>query len=322
MVPRLTFIVLVNLGVVCLITLVNGLSVTTNKNSVWNREVGLSSNDNRKELLRGDWERAKWELRDRNCCVVSVNGLKDHLMVLQEQLVENGPADLDLRARIRCGSSVDGRDDCRSILQSCAIHHSSQPPLPLPLVREECTEALWELASGIASLAQDDGPLQNKIQGVFARIVCASEYKAHDPMFHTDKAPLRGYVTLRGVGTQFMKRTSSPLEYMQLRTLGVDCVKSNDVREANELEFIIMKGDYYPQYEQNNLDQNLMDRLWLRSSACVHRSPPSPTDNNVKRRVILSFDLADGDDDRQWYQANQKRSWRSGMTQRKSRLVS
>ena len=31
--------------------------------------------------------------------------------------------------------------------------------------------------------------------------------------------------------------------------------------------------------------------------------------------------LADGDDDREWYEKNQKREWRSGMTQRKSRLV-
>jgi hypothetical protein len=39
------------------------------------------------------------------------------------------------------------------------------------------------------------------------------------------------------------------------------------------------------------------------------------------RRVIISLDLADGDDDREWYQADKKREWRSGMTQRKSHLV-
>jgi hypothetical protein len=31
------------------------------------------------------------------------------------------------------------------------------------------------------------------------------------------------------------------------------------------------------------------------------------------RRVIISLDLADGDDDREWHQANKRREWRSGF---------
>jgi hypothetical protein len=68
----------------------------------------------------------------------------------------------------------------------------------------------------------------------------------------------------------------------------------------------------------------MMKSIWIRNAACVHRSPPAAEVVAVgggKRRVILSLDLADGDDDREWYEYDKKRGWRSGMTQRKSHLV-
>jgi len=84
------------------------------------------------------------------------------------------------------------------------------------------------------------------------------------------------------------------------------------------LEFIVMKGDYYEAAnEAKKHDLWLAGLLWKRAHACVHRSPPGAGE----RRVIVSLDLADGDDDREWYDFNKKREWRSGMTQRKSRLV-
>lgn len=136
-------------------------------------------------------------------------------------------------------------------------------------------------------------------------------------MFHTDKAPLRAYVTLRGVGTEIMTRVCSPVEYALLRSLGKlgeNNKSSASLRQAEELEFIVMKGDHYV---HSSDVETWLTRAWKRASACVHRSPPGLGG----RRIILSLDLADGDDDREWYQANKKREWRSGMTQRKSRLV-
>ena len=112
-----------------------------------------------------------------------------------------------------------------------------------------------------------------------------------------------------------------------------------------------MKGDHYNQYMNMNMNMNTSTSTrtskenesnnqnnwwtWDRASTCVHRSPPANNNNNSnndddgmsggksrqRRRVILSFDLAAGEDDREWYQYGQKREWRSGMTQRKSKLV-
>jgi hypothetical protein len=180
-------------------------------------------------------------------------------------------------------------------------------------------------------------------------------------MFHTDKAPLRGYVTLFGPGTDFRTKPCSILEYIKLRTLGTtttsnkdnhsDCSQNaidhdryfndNDLRRAKNLEFIIMKGDYYyPMITElqptlyydgkdflPSLRENISlffnhfiytSQLWTRAYVCIHRSPPATTGS---RRMILSLDLADGDDDREWCDLHMKRKWRSGMTQRKSRLV-
>ena len=112
----------------------------------------------------------------------------------------------------------------------------------------------------------------------------------------------------------------------------------NDLTSAGELEFIVMKGDCYDAPLPADVELSLADRLvrgaWRRSSACVHRSPPgggvgSGSGDNIKtagqnrhqRRVIVSLDLADGDDDQEWYVSGRRRGWRSGMTQRKSRLV-
>ena len=93
---------------------------------------------------------------------------------------------------------------------------------------------------------------------------------------------------------------------------------------ARELEFIVMKGDYYDasvpkdDNSSSSMMKNKKKKLWSRAEACVHRSPPG---NNAKR-VILSLDLADGGDDQEWEERGRKRNWRVGMTQRKSHLVS
>uniref|UniRef100_A0A7S3L1Z7 Uncharacterized protein n=1 Tax=Amphora coffeiformis TaxID=265554 RepID=A0A7S3L1Z7_9STRA len=195
---------------------------------------------------------------------------------------------------------------------------------------DPCSLALRELACGMAGIMSLDSSsssnnnnrstkndnLDTTTAAVFVRIVCASSYKARDPMYHTDKAPLRGYVTLHGPGTDFLTRNmASPLEYVSLRSLGrvLPGKPSEDVRSANPLEFIIMKGDYYYSYHQQ--PNMVMDRRY----ACMHRSPPAHDGSG--RRVIVSFDLADGTDDREWYEIHKKREWRSGMTQRKSHLV-
>ena len=174
----------------------------------------------------------------------------------------------------------------------------------------------------MATLA--DGPLDGTCTDVHMRIVFASNYEAKDPMFHTDKCPLRGYVTFTGPGTEYMERTCPPWEYVALRTLGADdATNINGLNWAKELEFIVMKGD---KYEVPLLDDfplsaiQILRKVWTRYSACVHRSP-SAGEGSSKRRVILSLDLADGDDDQEWYEYNKKRGWRSGMTQRKSHLV-
>ena len=285
--------------------------------------------------LSGDWVRAKENLRKPDCCVVSVPGLEHHMHVLQKHFVDQGPADLDLRARVRVNHSSSSavREDCLSIRKSVLsmdednIENGNESII----LNDPCTDALIELARGVTSLA--DGPLENKCNDVFIRIVCASDYRAVDPMYHTDKAPLRGYVTLTGVGTEYMTRRCSPIEYAMLRAGGVVSSASssgkgspmgNSLRQAEKLEFIVMKGDYYA-YEgpETSIVNSWARKVWTRMNACVHRSPPGATAGSTRgrRRVIVSLDLADGDDDREWYQAGSKREWRSGMTQRKSRLV-
>jgi hypothetical protein len=265
------------------------------------------------------WADAKAALQLPDCCIVSVAGLESPLRILQNELADRGPADVDLRARLRV-SGASLRRDCRNVQRSVVAcdgveddddsgqeEHENDPIDP-------CTRALEELARGMASMEGDTAT------DVLIRIVCASTYRARDPLFHTDKAPLRGYVTLRGVGTEFMKRPCTPLEYAALRSLGQGSLPAKDLRRAAELEFIVMKGDHYYDHasSSNALQRPWRTMLWKRAFACVHRSPPGAT---TGRRVILSFDLADGHDDREWYQTNQKRAWRSGMTQRKSRLV-
>ena len=272
---------------------------------------------------QGDWCTSKSSLRHSDCCVTFVHGLESHVKVLQHVLADQGPSDIDLRARIRVFSSSSSSSSSLLTYEDCAKVRNSV----VPLAKEErgsegdkrhdpCSLALAELARGMASLA--DGTLSGVVEDVFCRIVCASDYRAIDPPFHTDKAPLRGYVTLRGVGTQFMARPCHPVEYLTLRTLGEgEPTRSLPLQTAQELEFIVMKGDHYDDHVVPPEGSSLFNRFWKRATACVHRSPPG----KGGRRVIISFDLADGDDDREWYQVGLKRQWRSGMTQRKSRLV-
>jgi hypothetical protein len=280
--------------------------------SLQQQSAGQKSSGSNVLTLNGDWSTSKSSLRHRDCCVTSVSGLERHVKALQDILADQGPADIDLRDRIRVASSA--YEDCLKVRNSV-----------VPLTKEElesnekdpCSLALVELASGMVSLVHGT-TLDGLVEDVFCRIVCGSDYRARDPPYHTDKAPLRGYVTLCGVGTQFMTRPCSPAEYMNLRTFGQG-EPTKSLRAAEQLEFIIMKGDYYDDYMVPGGVglPSLLGNLWKRATACVHRSPPG----TGGRRVIVSFDLADGDDDREWYQVGMKRQWRSGMTQRKSRLV-
>jgi hypothetical protein len=308
---------------------------------------------NNPKELSGAWSTAKHALRDQKCCVVSVKGLDQHLLTLQSYFCgQDAPSDIDLRMRVRCHSG-DINDNhavhnSSTILDCNKIYNTIMDPPPRASISTEdknqqllgeqtsgnfninpCILALEELAQGVCSLA--DGPLQSSVTDVHMRIVCASNYKAIDPPFHTDKCPLRGYVTLAGPGTEYMDSTCTPLEYAGLRTLGVEGLTAlnrdkaqRSLKMANELEFIVMKGDYYDahcqQWQQQGRSVRNNKKLWTRSDACVHRSPPA-NDASVKR-VILSLDLADGGDDQEWDERGRKRSWRVGMTQRKSHLVS
>lgn len=304
--------------------------------------------------IDGSWSQAKEALRNPNCCVVSISGIDHHLSTLQSYFCgDDAPSDIDLRMRVRCRSNA-GTDDSNTeiIYEDCTnVYNTVMNPSngggswniidtttnnDVNEIEEQtnniinpCIQALQELALGVQSLA--DGPLQSTVTDVHMRIVCASSYKAIDPPFHTDKCPLRGYVTLAGPGTEYMAVTCQPWEYVALRTLGVDGLsgvnrdKVGRLRMANELEFIVMKGDYYDASLSEDVgnDSNVGKKtkkngLWSRSEACVHRSPPG----NKGKRVILSLDLADGGDDQEWEERGRKRNWRVGMTQRKSHLVS
>ncbi len=284
---------------------------------------------------------------------MSVSGLENKLCILQQYFCgDNAPSDLDLRMRVRCGFNNEGNtngDDSSLAYGDCSIIYNaimgpSSENDTISLKPTNCNDkmvstsndhpcilALEELARGVASLA--DGPLEGKCTDVHLRVVCASSYGAIDPMFHTDKCPLRGYVTLTGPGTEYMEKTCLPWEYAALRSFGVDGLsaigggkngKMKNLKMTNELEFIVMKGDYYSATlsddTTSSMTETIIGKLWNRSSACVHRSPPGG--DRGTRRVILSLDLADGLDDQEWYEISRKRGWRSGMTQRKSKLVS
>ena len=312
--------------------------------------------DQQQHQLSGSWTKAKQTLRNPSSCVVSISGLDQHLSTLQSYFCgEDAPSDIDLRMRIRCtGGNNSGDDgdfmevvyaDCKNIYDTIMDPH---PPRASTIWRNSntmndtpveqhnnndndnnnlCIQALQELALGIHSLADNN----NNITDVHMRIVCASSYNAIDPPFHTDKCPLRGYVTLCGPGTEYMIETCTPWEYVALRTFGVkDGLErlnrekvEKSLRMAKELEFIVMKGDYYDDIVTEEEVMGLgskekKKKLWSRSDACVHRSPRG---SNGKR-VILSLDLADGGDDQEWEERGRKRNWRVGMTQRKSHLVS
>ena len=295
--------------------------------------------------LSGDWANAKQSLRHPKCCVVSVSGLDDHLSTIQQYFCgDDAPFDLDLRMRVQCKGNASEEEmayqDCTKIFD--AVMGQSTSTMCISPVGEgssnftkehPCILALEELARGVASLA--DGSLEGVCTDVHMRVVCASNYKAIDPMFHTDKCPLRGYVTLNGPVTEYMDETCLPWEYAALRSFGVDGLssisgenKAGHLRMGKELDFIVMKGDCYSAPLPGDASASPFDKIWDRSAACVHRSPPGESSekggvaNNGRRRVILSLDLADGMDDQEWYERSRKRGWRSGMTQRKSRLVS
>lgn len=312
------------------------------------------------------WDRSKELFRKQNCCVVSIPGLDPHMKALEQLFVTHGPGNIDLRSRVRIppnairnkwrNGKLSKEDDeyfhtcLQNLYQDCFAIRQSVVPLSAELIgtttptthpttshkpyesNDACTMALMELALGISSLAE--GSLVNTCHHVYIRIVCASEYNAIDPPFHTDKAPLRGYVTLKGQGTEYVTKTCSPLEYVLLRMFGLGglwgglLISDKDVQRAKELEFIVMKGDHY-EYEDPYISPWtwLMNRVWLRNKACIHRSPPGTLNTSSasvrggKRRVIVSLDLEDGLDNREWYDVNKSREWRLGMTQRKSRLV-
>jgi len=290
-------------------------------------------NDNTDQQTRpkiDPWLVARKELRDPECCVVSVykpkannnttidssnnnsnnnnsNPLAAHLAVLEERLADKGPSDIDMRVRIDTKTMDSAVRDCLGVCESIQEAYGGKYDDDNNV--HDTAQSLATFSMGMASFAED---CLDSCTGVFLRIVCASSYSAHDPVFHTDKAPLRGYVTLKGVGTEFVTHPCSMMEYVGLRSLGLGQDSRRRVRQAAETEFIVMKGDYY--YHRRDAS---VSSWWQRAFACVHRSPPGVGG----RRVILSFDLADGDDDREWYDVHQKRQWRAGMTQRKSKLV-
>ena len=262
--------------------------------------------------LDGDWNQARAKIVEPDCCIVTkIDGIQDQLGVLKDFLVDQGPADLDLRARIRTSCSVNHiYNDCLDILEQSSSEHKENDDL------ETSARALHELAIGVASLTQTaSSSLQNC--DVFCRIVCASNYRAREPPMHTDKAPLRAYATLQGVGTEYLPRICTPWEYARLRTLGPSKHDKN-LQQAQEKQFIVMKGDtFYDYFDSSTIVNSLYDQLWTRSRACVHRSPPG----NHGRRIIVSFDLNDGMDEREWRVVGKRRKWRNGLTQRKSKLV-
>lgn len=246
----------------------------------------------------GEWAAAKLSLRDPNCCVVSITGLDHHLLVLQDYFCgPDAPSDLDLRAKIRCGNdNTLTTYDCFKIYNS--ITKPSQTKYKVndfgddftlkTATKHPCILALEALASGVASLA--DGPLEGICKDVHMRIVFASNYEAKDPMFHTDKCPLRAYVTLTGPGTEYMDRTSHPWEYVTLRTLGAEAASNvSGLKMASILELIVTKGDKYdaplPIDTKPSIIQALVGSIWERDAACVHRSPPAG--DSSARRVIL-----------------------------------
>ena len=285
---------------------------------------------------RPDWSAADRSLRDPSVCVASPAGLDGVLAALRDALCgEDAHADLDLRMRVRCprgGGAGDDDDDRSTTLEDCARvidavaagdgRRHRPPPTdgggsPRDARASAAASALAELAIGVSSLA--DASFAGGPPDVHVRAAIASDYRAIDPMFHTDKCPLRAYVTLEGPGTEYVGGTCRPWEYAALRALGVGAYGAGlpllpRAREAGEMEFIVMKGDRYVHPRGSSSSAS----LWNRSSACVHRSPPG----SGGRRVILSLDLANGEDEREWHESGRKRGWRSGMTQRKSRLVS
>ena len=305
------------------------------------------------------WSIVNQSLRDPNVCVVSSpTGLDDHLSILREALCSNyAHTDLDLRMRVRCSSSVDddnGNDDdysdrttlndCIKIVDSVINRRKNQQQLSSANNEHysssvlEAALALKELALGVSSLADasfSESTSKDPPPDVHVRVACASDYRAIDPVFHTDKCPLRAYVTLIGPGTEYVDTTCNPLQYLALRMLGENGLVSSigddggeggriRVKEAKEMEFIVMKGDRYVHNHQSlpllSSSQSSSLGLWSRSSACVHRSPPGALGGG--KRVIVSLDIANGEDDREWYETGRKREWRAGLTQRKSRLVS
>ncbi|KAK1746877.1 hypothetical protein QTG54_002221 [Skeletonema marinoi] len=307
--------------------------------------------DNPNIQLDGTWSTAKQALRNPNCCVISISGLDHHLSILQSYFCGvDAPSDVDLRMRVRCcGNSTNSSTEISYVDCANVYHTIMDPPSTTGWNNNNnnniatsdintaeqttndnnpnnpCIQALQELALGVHSLT--DGPLQRTVTDIHMRVVCASTYSANDPPFHTDKCQLRGYVTLVGPGTEYMDGTCRPWEYVALRSLGVDGLGlvngEGRLKMAEELEFIVMKGDYYdasvPEDDNsNNSSMMSKKKLWSRAEACVHRSPPG---NNAKR-VILSLDLADGGDDQEWEERGRKRNWRVGMTQRKSHLTS
>ena len=306
------------------------------------RHVASTYDSSDSSHLAGDWSNAKQKLRYPNCCMVSVSGLEHHLSTIQQYFCgDDAPNDLDLRMKVRV-SDINGdsggniRDvayeDCTKIFNavmggkdtySSNLGDDREAEGIANNNHHSCILALEELARGISSLA--DGPLEGICTDVHIRVVIASNYQAIDPMYHTDKCPLRGYVTLAGPGTEFVNETCQPWEYAALRTLGLDGLSKGKARSllkmAEELQFIIMKGDDYNAPMPNGMSPSITSKLWSRSSACVHRSPPAAAAKSGKR-VILSLDLADGKDKQEWYEISRRRGWRSGMTQRKSHLVS
>lgn len=217
---------------------------------------------------RGHWLEAKKLLRNRECKVISItaDSLKSRLEVLRTQWAsdaERAPrtVNIDIRRRIKASRAAD---DCLEVAR--AVCPSSDESM-----QASCARALQEISRDFSSLG--DTP------DVFLRVVCDSSYEARCPQMHTDKVPIRGIVTIQGEGTEYIFPKDS-----------------GAIRQASDLEFLVLKGDKYSSIEP----WASVFQLPLTSAEGVLHRSPALRPNEPQRRVLVTLDLDSGHDDREW----------------------
>src|SRR6056300_854327 len=76
--------------------------------------------------IDNNWKHAKKDLQSKDCCVVSIGNndnlslIQPHLELLQLEVADHGPPDVDLRTRIRTSSPESSTviADCSKVLES------------------------------------------------------------------------------------------------------------------------------------------------------------------------------------------------------------